>query len=441
MQRKPSTFQFFKQEENHRLLSSRWIIFGVVSLAYLFVFFHRLSTAVMAQDLIDTFLIDASALGVLGSAYFYPYALMQFPAGMLADTYGSRRLIALSAVVSGIGAVLFSLSPAYPWAVASRFIIGLGLSCIYVPTLKLLAVWFKPNEYATAFGFLLALGNAGALLAATPLAVMLLFLGWRYSVLLIGVLTILIGFLVYYVVRDQPQEDSSGDSDLKKRAQEKVHPWQGMGIVLKEARFWPLTIRGIAFYGVLMSFQSLWAGPYLRQVAGADTMTAGNILMMISIGTILSSPISGLLSDKILKTRKGITVLSMVLSTLCWLPLALFPERLTIHILYVVFFLFGFVGGLGAAAMAQLKELFPSSLAGTVNGVFNGIVMLSGALYQVLFGFLLQTFSLTEIGYYPPEAYIAGFRWLLLSLMVGTIAMLFSQEGSNKKFEKVDSGQ
>ena len=406
--------------------SYRWLIFFVVAIAYLFVFFHRLSTAVMAQDLIDAFQINASALGILGSAYFYPYALMQIPAGILADTFGPRRLIAISSLIAGIGAILFGFAPTYELAVAARFIIGLGLSCIYVPILKLLAVWFRSNEYATVFGLLLAIGNAGALLAATPLAVLILQFGWRPIIQYIGVITIIIGAMVWRIVRDAPHD--AARVDFLSRNHVKGNPWDGIKVVLTAGQFWPLTIRGIAFYGVLMAFQSLWGGPYLRQIVGADSVTAGNLLMMISLGTIVASPTSGILSDRVLKSRKGITILSMVLTTLCWMPIAIVPEQMTTGMLYILFLIFGFVGGLGAAAMAQLKEAFPVFLAGTVNGTYNGIVMLSGALYQVGLGFVINLYPMTGEGAYPSAAYAAGFRFLLLSLMIGTVAMFFTRE-------------
>ena len=78
--------------------------------------------------------------------------------------------------------------------------------------------------------------------------------------------------------------------------------------------------------------------------------------------------------------------------------------------------------------MAQLKEVFPVSLAGTVNGTYNGIVMLSGALYQVGLGFIISRYALTGEGFYPAAAYATGFRLLLISLVVGTIAMFFTKE-------------
>ena len=71
-----------------KVLRFRWAIFGVLSLAYFFVYFHRLSLSVVADNLVKDFDTSASVIGLLGSAYFYCYALMQFPAGLLSDSIG-----------------------------------------------------------------------------------------------------------------------------------------------------------------------------------------------------------------------------------------------------------------------------------------------------------------------------------------------------------------
>jgi len=71
----------------------RWLIFFVLALAYFFVYFHRLSLSVVANDLTNDFKTTASVMGFLGSIYFYCYAVMQFPAGLLSDSLGPRKSV------------------------------------------------------------------------------------------------------------------------------------------------------------------------------------------------------------------------------------------------------------------------------------------------------------------------------------------------------------
>jgi sugar phosphate permease len=71
----------------------RWYVFWILALQYLLVFFHRACPAVIAPDLISTFGISETALGLLASGYFYPYTFMQIPGGILADAWGAKKTI------------------------------------------------------------------------------------------------------------------------------------------------------------------------------------------------------------------------------------------------------------------------------------------------------------------------------------------------------------
>ncbi len=68
------------------------------------------------------------------------------------------------------GAVLCGVATSFELIVAGRLLIGLGAAMVYIPIMKILAVWFRKYEFATASGILLAVGSIGSLSAATPLA-------------------------------------------------------------------------------------------------------------------------------------------------------------------------------------------------------------------------------------------------------------------------------
>ena len=110
----------------------RWILFLILSAQYLIVYFHRVSPAVVAQDLVSSFNISATALGVLASAYFYPYALMQVPVGILSDSWGPKKTIVLFSLIAAFGAIGFGLAPYFGFAIAARACVGLGLAAVFV---------------------------------------------------------------------------------------------------------------------------------------------------------------------------------------------------------------------------------------------------------------------------------------------------------------------
>jgi len=74
-----------------RALRYRWLIFCVLALGYIMVYFHRLCTAVVAVDMMHDLKAGGTIIGLLAAAYFYPYALMQLPAGLLSDSWGKAE--------------------------------------------------------------------------------------------------------------------------------------------------------------------------------------------------------------------------------------------------------------------------------------------------------------------------------------------------------------
>ncbi len=151
-----------------RMLSFRWLLFAMLALAYCFVYFHRICLSVVADDLAKEFGTTATAIGVLGSIYFYCYAAMQFPAGLLADSVGPRRTVTFSLLLAAAGSLVFALAPTLGVAKLARVMVGVGVSMVFIPTTKILAQWFRAREFAFMSGLMQAAGGVG-ILAATSL--------------------------------------------------------------------------------------------------------------------------------------------------------------------------------------------------------------------------------------------------------------------------------
>ncbi|MGI5839488.1 MAG: MFS transporter [bacterium] len=422
-----------------KMLSYRWAVFGLLATAYLIAYFHRLSNTMVANNLVREFGISPEALGILGSMYFYPYSLMQVPAGVLADKIGARKLMSMMFAVAGLGVILFGLAPHYGVAVFGRFLIGLGLSCIYVPSVKVFSTWFRRNEFATVNGMMVSAGNVGGLFASVPFAMLILTAGWRWSLAGIGIVTVLLAALIYLVVYNNPKEkglpslEEIDNVPAAQRSQNKNIPvLAGLKTVISNRYLWPIAIRGFTNYGVKMGFQSLWAGPYLTEIVGMPTVEAGSALMALAVGAVVSPPLAGYLSDKVLKSWKRIVVIAAVLSTLTWVPLAFFPDRLNPSNIFILMALMGLAGGLGTPSNAIVKELFPPELTGTANGVNNFFVMFGGGVYTMLLGIIIG-FFVPAGGDLTLEAFRAGFRFLFGSMLIGTVAICFTKETMEQK--------
>ncbi|MBW1708831.1 MAG: MFS transporter [Deltaproteobacteria bacterium] len=417
----------------------RWIIFLILALAYLIVYFHRLSLSVVANDLVKTFEATASAMGLLGSIYFYCYALMQIPAGLLSDSIGPRKTVTFSLLVASLGSVIFGLAPNLGIAFLGRVMVGLGVSMVFIPTMKILSQWFLKGEFALMTGILNAIGGIGVLAATWLLAWMTGLMGWRVSFELIGACTFGVVVLTWLAVRDRPEDKGwlpvkALEAQSAETAPQQISLREGLKRVIREKYFWPLGLWFFFDCGVFFGFGGLWGGPYLMHVYGMTRSEAGAILSMIAWGMIVGSPLLGLLSDKILKSRKKTIIICNGLLLADLLFLNIFPNDLPRAALYAVFFVFSVASSaIVIIGFTTTKELFPVEIAGTSVGMVNFFPFLGGAVFMPGLGRVIDTFPKSAQGVYSMEAYTALLLILLAASVVSLIMAFLMKETLSKK--------
>ena len=130
-----------------KAMKYRWLIFTILSLCYILVYFHRLCPAVLAVDIMRDLKAGGAITGFLAAAYFYPYATMQLPAGLLSDSWGPRKTITLFFIIAFAGSIILGMASNATWAIAGRTLVGFGVAMLFVPTMKILAEWFHAREF------------------------------------------------------------------------------------------------------------------------------------------------------------------------------------------------------------------------------------------------------------------------------------------------------
>ncbi len=399
-----------------------------MGICYLLVFFHRVAPAVVAIDMMDDLKAGATLIGFLASGYFYPYAIMQLPTGILSDSWGPRKTISLFFLIAAVGSIFLGLSMNISLAIIGRILVGLGVSTLYVCALKILSQWYKGEEFATMTGFLIAMGGVGLLVSTVPLAILSNALGWRIPFILTGVLTLLLAIVVWIFVRNCPQDlgmkSVCPNSSSKK---ENVSIYKGALKILRHKYFWPASIWMFCTMSIYLSFGGLWGGPYLIQIYGMTKVEASRVLSMIAVGMIIGSPLMGLLSD-LIKRRKIVVITSsfilLFLMSFLYYKVSSIP---TIGLYLICLGIGLFSVGTVAIGYALIKDLFPIEIAGTSTGIANFFPFLMGAIYQPLMGHILEIYgkvgdSYTVIGYQN------AFLVLLISSIVALISSFFIKE-------------
>ena len=223
--------------------------------AFFIAFFHRVSTGSIAGELQHEFAIGAAALGTLGATYFYIYALMQVPSGVLADTLGPRVTLALGMLIAGAGSIAYGLAGSFTAAAIARTLTGLGVSVVFVCMLKLCANWFHERRFATAVGAANVAGIVGALAATAPLAWLITVVSWRSVFVAVGAASLVLALAIWLFVRESP--------DAVKPAAAGGNWRHALAAVAANPATWPPFWVNVGISGAYMTFIGLWASPFL----------------------------------------------------------------------------------------------------------------------------------------------------------------------------------
>ncbi|PIQ10034.1 MAG: MFS transporter [Hydrogenophilales bacterium CG_4_9_14_3_um_filter_59_35] len=414
----------------HRL---RWAAFSLVALAYILSFFHRFAPAAISVDLQQTFQASGTELGALAATYFYVYAVMQIPTGVLVDTLGPRRILAIGGLVAGAGAILFGLADSLAVASIGRLLVGLGVSVTFISLLKLNAAWFHDRHFATLTGLSILLGNIGALLAASPLAWALGFVSWRSIFVAVGGLSLGVAVLGWMMVRDHPGK--AGLPSMRELDGKVAHPpheghwYDGLVIVAKNRATWPGFWVNLGMSGSFFAFGGLWAVPFLHDVYDMERGTATAHTSMLLLGFAVGAFFVGTLSDR-LGRRKPVIIAGALLYCLSWLPL-LFGWRFSPMLGYVLFL----VMGLGASGFtltwACAKEVNRHALSGMATSVVNTGAFLGTGILQPLTGWMVDQATQARDGVatlHLLSDYQAGLGAMLGFALMGLAATLFIRE-------------
>ena len=419
----------------------RFAILTIIGILYFFVCLHRLSPTVIARDLTISLHADAVILGIIASSYFYLYAAMQPLVGYLSDTTGPRKVMALLFFISAAGAVIFGLAPNAMTAILGRALIGAGLAGIFIPALKIFSRWYRANQFAGLTGIMITIGGLGGLAAAMPLTYLVVLLGWRGSFVAIGVLSAALAILAWIIVRDSPADRGwpvlNAEDNAAPKAGEEIRLSQRLVTVFGNLDFCLICLAVFLIYGAALSFQGLWAVPYLMDVFGLDQVRAGWMLMAWPLGWAIGGPSVGFLSDRLHLDRKKALLWCLGLSSLGWLLLIFLQEREHLVIVVFLFFLLGLTaGGVLPLSFTITRDLFPFRLMGTATGLMNTASFFGSAVYMPLSGFLLNLTASSRPGSYSFDAYRTLLIVFLLSYAAAFIAMALL---SNRKTSSASS--
>ncbi len=370
------------------LASARRIVFALALASFVLSFFHRTAPAAIAGELTQAFSISAAVLGTLAATYFYVYTLLQIPVGVLADTLGPRKLLAGGSAIAAIGSLLFALAPAWELAAVGRTLVGIGVSVAFISILKVSAVWFPANRFATLAGLTMFAGNLGAVIAGAPLAWLVTQASWRSVFVGLAVLSALLAVFSWWRVRDRPEDFGLPAVNPVAPSAARL-PWmRAVARVLANRVTWPAFFVNVGVGGSFLAFAGLWAVPFLQQTRGMSRVDAAQHTSLLLLGVAIGSLVIGLISDR-LQSRRGVMRAFVVLYLLSWLPWVLhadWPMAATLG----WFLLMGLLIPGFTLSWTIAKEANPVEFSGIATSVVNVGIFLGTGVLQPLVGWVLD---------------------------------------------------
>jgi predicted MFS family arabinose efflux permease len=410
-------------------LALAWSMWGLGAALYLIAFSQRVAPAVITTELTRDFDLSAASLGHLSAFYFYGYVAVQIPTGLLADSWGPRRVLTAGAAMMAAGMLLFALAGDVVLADAGRFVVGAAGGVAFVSMLKLASHWMPSRQFAFASGIALLIGTLGATLAGAPLRITVDAFGWRPVMVGSALVTAIVAAAIWIVVRDDPAERGY-ESHFGHVAAAQAAPGVAAQLreVLRYRNAWlSFAIPG-AFSGIILTFAGLWGVPFLVSQHGLSARQAAAACSAMLIAWSLGAIAYGMISERTGR-RKAPMAASLVLALALW-AVILFAPALSAMSVAALLLALAFAGGGFVLIFAFAKESVPPHLGGTASGIANMGVMLGGMVMQPWVGFMLDRhwggrmeggMRVHDLAAYQ-WGFASIFAWGLLSLALIAIA-------------------
>ncbi len=252
-------------------------MFAAFAFAYFFSALLRAVTATLAPTFSAELGLSAGELGLLAGAYFLGFALMQLPLGRALDRYGPRRVLMLFLTLAVIACAAFALARDFASLLAARALIGVGVSACLMAPLTAYRRHISPAAQQRANSWMLMTGSLGMLASTLPVQWLLPALGWRGLFWWVAGLLALATMLIASVVPRDPATPLSADT-----------PVLGYREIFRHPYFVRLAPMAFFVYGGLLAVQSLWAGPWLTDVAGYSAAEAASGLFAINLSMLFA---------------------------------------------------------------------------------------------------------------------------------------------------------
>lgn len=421
------------EDSNVKKPKGFWPMIVVLFSAYFFVNFQRYAGGVSAPYLIKELSLDPGQVGLYSALFTYVYAFANFPAGILTDKFGARKLMSVLYIVAAIGTLIIAFSDNFTMIIIGRILIAAGIAPVYNAAAKGISTFTTPKEFGVFNGWNQSIGRTGGVLAATPLALLFVAIGWRNSYLLLAAISVVIAIAAWLLVLEVKEEKITAPGNEEKQEDPgKLPPTKALLRVMKNPSYWLTIIFMTSLNATSVNIFANWGGVLFQKGLGWDSVTSSQILLTGSIfacfGAVISGYVAKYASGKI---SAMIGQVGLLIGTSI---LAFGLENLTPAMAYAACILIGFVEmwviAAGIAIMIKLVSTSKTNYFSSCYGLANLCIWLVGSsLFAQIWGALVSK-----------DYVLSSFKMPLLLhvalIAIGLVSIFFIKEKPTASLEE-----
>lgn len=377
-------------------------MFLAFAFAYFFSALLRAVTATLAPAFSAELGLSSGDLGLLAGAYFLGFSVMQLPLGRWLDRIGPRRVLLGFLCVAVVACAAFAQAGSFAGLWAARALIGVGVSACLMAPMTAYRRHLDPSAQLRANSWMLMTGSLGMLASTLPVQWLVPALGWRGLFWVVAAMLVLAMLLIAALVPpDRPAEAAAPDDPPASYGSIFLHPY-----------FLRLAPLAFVLYGGLLAVQSLWAGPWLTQVAGHSAGEAAQGLFAINLAMLCAFFAWGVLMPRL--RLRGWSV-DRLIALGVPLPLSLLAIAVVLGPeaeapWWALWCVSCTVVSLSQPAVGQA---FPTAVAGRALSAYNLVIFLG--VFCVQWGIGLVIDLLASMGWERPLAMRAAFGLLCVA--------------------------
>ncbi len=405
----------------------RWRIAGLIGAGVLINYFDRISISVAGPQLERSFDLTPVDLGVLFSAFFWSYALLQIPIGLVVDSLGVTRVGRWSAFLWTTASALTACAGGFAGIFAGRLLLGIAEAPSFPASSKATGYWFPRTERALSTSIYDVGAKFSNVIGVPLVALAVVRLGWRWGFGVVAALS-----FVYFVVFCWMYRDPSQHPRLTREEREYIaahgaepegqsseNPAGMLSYLLRTRKVWGLVI-GFGAYGYSFNLFLTWLPDYLVRTMHRSILTsAGFAAIPWACASVADLLVGGWLIDFLIRrgrdetrVRKAVLVIGMC-TGLAVLG-ATITDRPGVALVWISIAL------TGLSAAAPVAWSLPSLIAprggvGSVGGVMNFSNNMMGVVAPIVTGFVVGR----------THSFIGAFLVAGLVLLAGIAAFVF----------------